>query len=83
MRQTNIIKIKSKIFRNFVLNYTHFLSTEYKDSITYNFNRQCMSERNPFCSYDTLEKYIKDNIQSGEVLVIMGAGNIYKLVDKF
>jgi UDP-N-acetylmuramate--alanine ligase len=30
-----------------------------------------------------IEKYIKDNIKSKEVLIIMGAGDIYKLADKF
>ena len=30
-----------------------------------------------------IEKYIKENIKSGDVLVIMGAGNIYKLCQKF
>ena len=30
-----------------------------------------------------LEDYIKENIKSGEVLVIIGAGDIYKLADKF
>ena len=29
------------------------------------------------------EKFVKENIESGEVLIIMGAGDIYKLVDKF
>ena len=30
-----------------------------------------------------IEKYIKDNMKSKEVLIIMGAGDIYKLADKF
>lgn len=30
-----------------------------------------------------LEKYIKENIKSREVLIIMGAGDIYKLADEF
>lgn len=30
-----------------------------------------------------LERYIKANIKSGEVLIIMGAGDIYKLADEF
>jgi len=30
-----------------------------------------------------IEKFIKENIKSGDVLIIMGAGDIYKLVDKF
>jgi UDP-N-acetylmuramate--alanine ligase len=30
-----------------------------------------------------LEKHIKENIRNGDVLVIMGAGEIYKLADKF
>lgn len=29
------------------------------------------------------EKYVKKNIKRGEVLIIMGAGNIYKLTEKF
>ena len=32
---------------------------------------------------DKTEKYIKENIKSGDILVIMGAGDIYKLVDEF
>ncbi len=32
---------------------------------------------------DQAEKFVKENIKNGEVLVIMGAGDIYKLVDKF
>ena len=31
----------------------------------------------------SLEKFIKENIKSGEVLIIMGAGDIYKLAEKF
>jgi len=30
-----------------------------------------------------VEKYIKDNIKNGEILIIMGAGDIYKLADNF
>ncbi len=29
------------------------------------------------------EKFVKENIKSGQVLIIMGAGDIYKLADKF
>lgn len=29
------------------------------------------------------EKFVKEHIKSGEVLIIMGAGNIYRLVEKF
>jgi len=32
---------------------------------------------------DSLENYIKTNIKSGEVLIIMGAGDIFKLADRF
>ena len=32
---------------------------------------------------DKLEEYLKGNIKSGDVLLIMGAGDIYKLYDKF
>jgi len=30
-----------------------------------------------------IEKFVKENIRSGDVLIIMGAGDIYKLADKF
>ncbi len=30
-----------------------------------------------------IEKYIKENIKSGDLLIIMGAGDIYKLVNRF
>jgi UDP-N-acetylmuramate--alanine ligase len=36
-----------------------------------------------YCATQDLEKEIKGNIKSGDVLVIMGAGDIYKLADKF
>ncbi len=36
-----------------------------------------------YCATDNLEKYIKENINSGDVLIIMGAGDIYKLEKKF
>ena len=36
-----------------------------------------------YLSIDKTEKYVKENIKSGDILVIMGAGDIYKLVDKF
>ena len=29
------------------------------------------------------EKFVKENIKRGDVLVIMGAGDIYNLVEKF
>jgi len=29
------------------------------------------------------EKFVKENIRKGEVLIIMGAGDIYKLTDQF
>ena len=29
------------------------------------------------------EKFVKENIKSGEVVIIMGAGDIYKIVDNF
>ncbi|MDO8529909.1 MAG: UDP-N-acetylmuramate--L-alanine ligase [bacterium] len=32
---------------------------------------------------DAAQKFVKENIKSGEVLIIMGAGSIYKLADKF
>ncbi len=32
---------------------------------------------------EAAEIFVKENIKSGEVLIIMGAGDVYKLVDKF
>jgi UDP-N-acetylmuramate--alanine ligase len=32
---------------------------------------------------DKVENHIKENIKAGDVLIIMGAGDIYKLADKF
>jgi len=32
---------------------------------------------------DGIKKFVKENIKSGEVLIIMGAGDIYKLADTF
>jgi len=36
-----------------------------------------------YLAKENLEKEIKQNIKSGDVLLIMGAGDIYKLFDKF
>ena len=36
-----------------------------------------------YCAQAEIENYIKHKIKSGDVLIIMGAGNIYKLYDKF
>jgi UDP-N-acetylmuramate--alanine ligase len=36
-----------------------------------------------YCATKDLEKLVKENINSGDVLIIMGAGDIYKLADKF
>jgi UDP-N-acetylmuramate--alanine ligase len=36
-----------------------------------------------YCATNELEKFIKENIKSGDVLIVMGAGDIYKLADKF
>jgi len=36
-----------------------------------------------YCATEDLEKFAKKNINSGEVLLIMGAGDIYKLAEKF
>ncbi len=32
---------------------------------------------------DAAEKFVKENIQSGEVVMVMGAGSVYKLFDHF
>ena len=32
--------------------------------------------------FDKIEKFVKENIKSGDVLVVMGAGDIYKIADK-
>ena len=34
-------------------------------------------------SKEDAERYVKGNISQGDVLIIMGAGDIYKLVDSF
>ncbi len=36
-----------------------------------------------YMSLDAAEKFVKQNIKSGEVVIIMGAGNVYRLYDKF
>ncbi|MSU60464.1 MAG: UDP-N-acetylmuramate--L-alanine ligase [Candidatus Staskawiczbacteria bacterium] len=36
-----------------------------------------------YMTIDSAEKFVKENIKSGEVLIIMGAGDVYKLADKF
>ena len=36
-----------------------------------------------YMNMNQVETYVKEHIKSGEVLIIMGAGNIYKLADKF
>ena len=36
-----------------------------------------------YCATDNLESYIKENIKSGDILIIMGAGDIYKLEERF
>lgn len=36
-----------------------------------------------YMSLGDAEKHVKDNIKSGDILIIMGAGDIYKLVDRF
>ena len=34
-------------------------------------------------SPERIESFIKENIGAGDALIIMGAGDIYKLADKF
>ena len=36
-----------------------------------------------YMSFELVENFIKENIKAGDILVVMGAGDIYKLVDKF
>ncbi|KKP42831.1 MAG: UDP-N-acetylmuramate-L-alanine ligase [Parcubacteria group bacterium GW2011_GWA2_33_14] len=36
-----------------------------------------------YMTLNEAEKFVKENIKSGEVLIIMGAGDVYKLVNKF
>ncbi len=36
-----------------------------------------------YCALSNVEKLIKENIKEGDVLLIMGAGDIYKFADKF
>lgn len=36
-----------------------------------------------YLPFADLEKFVKENINAGEILIIMGAGDIYKLADRF
>ena len=36
-----------------------------------------------YMKLDDAESYVKKNIKNGEALIIMGAGDVYKLVDRF
>ena len=36
-----------------------------------------------YSSMDEVERYVKEEIKSGDILIIMGAGGIYKLFDEF
>jgi UDP-N-acetylmuramate--alanine ligase len=36
-----------------------------------------------YCATDKIENFVKENIKSGYVLIIMGAGDIYKLSENF
>jgi len=36
-----------------------------------------------YVSFDAVENFVKENIRSGDILIIMGAGDIYNLVSKF
>lgn len=36
-----------------------------------------------YCATDKVENFVKENLKSGDVLIIMGAGDVYTLVDKF
>jgi len=36
-----------------------------------------------YCATNKIEKYLKEKLASGDILIIMGAGDIYKLADQF
>ncbi len=36
-----------------------------------------------YLSKDKVEQYLKENLRGGEILIIMGAGDIYRLAEKF
>ncbi|MBM3206187.1 MAG: UDP-N-acetylmuramate--L-alanine ligase [Candidatus Staskawiczbacteria bacterium] len=36
-----------------------------------------------YMNFELVENFIKENIKAGDILVVMGAGDIYKLADKF
>ena len=36
-----------------------------------------------YCATRDLEKFTKENLKNTDVLIIMGAGDIYRLADKF
>ena len=48
-----------------------------------NLVREINKENIIYLPLNKAEELVKENIKSGEVVVIMGAGNIYKLFDKF
>jgi hypothetical protein len=55
------------MFRNFVLNYTHFLSSDYESSKTKKFLLPTLPQDHPFKSYDSLVTYI--NRWSSEIIL--------------
>ena len=67
IRMRNITNFKRIMFRNFVLNYTHFLSSDYESSKTKNFLLPTLPQDHPFKSYDSLVTYI--NRWSSEIIL--------------
>ena len=63
-KKTTIEEFRKKIFRSFVLNYTHFLSTEYDSSLTKDFSSSYTSSINPFQDYEKLQRFITSHIDS-------------------
>jgi len=48
-----------------------------------NLVKKIVKEHVRYMSIDKAEQFVKDNIKNGEVLIIMGAGTVYKLGAKF
>jgi len=82
-----------KVFRNVKIDYT--IITDIYDVAgreVKKINRDVSSEKLvnkikkeniKYFPIDEAEKFIKTKIKSGDILVVMGAGDIYKLVDRF
>jgi len=73
---------------NIVITDIYDVAGREKKGITVNINSKRLVAKinRPHIRYYSVlgaERHVKENIKNGDVLIIMGAGDIYKLVDKF